>query len=119
VQPCVRPCLCGSWPLAIMPSADQVPGQKPAFEMNWPKVGCPDQRIDRLCITCCWCSQPSHRDRSRRECDGFPIAITPLAIMAHAILAILLASATATTLVDCRANNAASQGGCLVPWILA
>ena len=25
MQPCVRPCLCGSWPLAIMPSADQVP----------------------------------------------------------------------------------------------
>jgi len=23
-------------------------------------VGCPDRRIDRLCITCCSSSQPSH-----------------------------------------------------------
>src|SRR5215831_4975208 len=45
------------------------------------QVGCPDRRIDRLCITCCWPSQPSHhavgrRDRSRREYEGFPVAIT-------------------------------------------
>jgi hypothetical protein len=39
--------------------------------------------------------------------------------MAHAILAILLASAIAATLVGLRANRAASQGRCLVPWILA
>src|SRR4030088_2327984 len=35
--------------------------------------------------------------------------------MAHAILAILLASAIAATLVGRRANNAVSQGRCLVP----
>src|SRR5437016_1153171 len=45
------------------------------------QVGCPDRRIDRLCITCCWPSQLSHhagcrRDRSRRECDGLLVAIT-------------------------------------------
>jgi hypothetical protein len=39
--------------------------------------------------------------------------------MAHAILAILLASAIAATLVGRRANNVVSQGRCLVPWILA
>src|SRR5262249_22984494 len=39
--------------------------------------------------------------------------------MAHAILAILLASAIAAILVGRRANNAVSQGRCLVPWILA
>jgi hypothetical protein len=39
--------------------------------------------------------------------------------MAHAILAILLASAIAATFVGRRANNALSQGRCLVPWILA
>ena len=57
------------------------PGQKPAFDNALAQVGCPDRRIDRLCITCCWPSQPSHhagcrRDRSRRECDGFLVAIT-------------------------------------------
>ena len=44
---------------------------------------------------------------------------SPSAIMAHAILAILLASATAATFVGRRANNLVSQGRCLVPWILA
>src|SRR4029077_21039581 len=44
---------------------------------------------------------------------------SPLAITAHAILAILLASAMAATLVGRRANNAVNQGRCLVPWILA
>jgi hypothetical protein len=39
--------------------------------------------------------------------------------MAHAILAILLASATAATFVGRRANNVVSQGRCFVPRILA
>jgi len=37
-----------------MRSADQVPIEKPAFEKCIEQVGCPDRRIDRLCITCCW-----------------------------------------------------------------
>ncbi len=44
---------------------------------------------------------------------------SPLAIMAQAIRAILLASAIAATLVGRRANNAVSRGRCPVPWILA
>src|SRR6266568_9398495 len=44
---------------------------------------------------------------------------SPLAIIAHAILASLLASAIAATLVGRRANKAVSHGRCLVPWILA
>src|SRR6059058_1620641 len=44
---------------------------------------------------------------------------SPLAIMAQAIRAILLASAMAATLVGRRPNNAVSQGRCPVPWILA
>src|SRR5262245_4732985 len=39
------------------------PGQKPAFENAVAHVGCPDRRIDRLCITCCSPSQPSHHAR--------------------------------------------------------
>src|ERR1022692_4877645 len=40
---------------------------------------------------------------------------SPLAIIAHAIRAILLASAMAATLVGRRASNAVSQGRCLLP----
>jgi hypothetical protein len=40
-------------------------------------------------------------------------------MVAHAIRAILLASAMAATLVGRRANNAVSQRRCLVPWISA
>ena len=29
------------------------PGQKRAFDNALAQVGCPDRRIDRLCITCC------------------------------------------------------------------
>jgi hypothetical protein len=44
---------------------------------------------------------------------------SPLTINAQAVLAILFASAMAATFVGRRPNNAASQGRCLVPWILA
>src|SRR5271154_5754555 len=44
---------------------------------------------------------------------------SPLAIIAQAMRASLLASAMAATLVGRRASNAVSQGRCLVPWILA
>jgi len=40
-------------------------------------------------------------------------------MIAHALLAILLASAMAATFVGRRASNAVSQGRRLVPWILA
>jgi len=41
----------------------------------------------------------------------------PVAIIAQAIRASLLASAMAATLVGRRVSNAVSQGRCLVPWI--
>ena len=34
------------------------PDQQPAFDNAWGQLGCPDHRIDRLCITCCSPSQP-------------------------------------------------------------
>src|SRR6266576_7121258 len=58
------------------------PGQKLAFDHALALVGCPDRRIDRLCITCCSPSQPSHhagwpaRYRSPRKRDGFLVALT-------------------------------------------
>jgi hypothetical protein len=42
---------CG--PLAIMPSADQVPIRSTHSTMRWHKWVCSDRRINRLCITCC------------------------------------------------------------------
>jgi hypothetical protein len=42
-----------------------------------------------------------------------------LTISAHAILAILFASAMTATFVGRRARSAASQGLCLVPWTFA
>jgi hypothetical protein len=41
-----------------MPSADQVPVKSPHSRDAVAHVGCPDRRIDRLCITCCSPSQP-------------------------------------------------------------
>jgi hypothetical protein len=36
------------------------PDRKPAFDNASEQLGCPDRRIDRLCITCCSSSRPSH-----------------------------------------------------------
>jgi len=100
------------------------PGQQAAFDNAMARVGCPDRRIDRLCITCCSPSQPTHhagcpaRSRLPRKRDG-SLYRSPLAIMAQTIRAILLASAMAATLAGFRASKAVSQGRCLVPWILA
>ena len=43
-------------------SADQVP-VKARIRDALALVGCPNRRIDRLCITCCSPSQPSHHAR--------------------------------------------------------
>ena len=57
------------------------PDRKPAFDHASGRLGCPDRRIDRLCITCCSSSQPSHhagcpaRSRLRRKCDGFLVSL--------------------------------------------
>jgi hypothetical protein len=60
------------------------PGQQHAFDNNaMAHVGCPDRRIDRLCITCCSPSQPSHharcpaRSRLSRKRDGFLVSLAP------------------------------------------
>ena len=53
-------CLCGHMTAGHNALRGSGPGQKPAFENAVARVGCPDRRIDRLCITCCSPSQPSH-----------------------------------------------------------
>src|SRR6202521_1210794 len=124
VQPCVRPFDAAHMTAGHNALRGSGPDQNLAFDNAMARVGCPDRRIDRLCITCCSPSQPSHhagcpaRFRYRASATG-SLYRSPLAIMAQTIRAILLASAIAATLVGRRASKAVSQGRCLVPWILA
>ena len=63
VQPCVRPVDAVHMTAGHNALRGSGPGQKLAFDNALALVGCPDRRIDRLCITCCLPSQPftSHR----------------------------------------------------------
>ena len=76
VQPCVRPLDAVHMTAGHNALRGSGPGQKPAFDNNaMARVGCPDRRIDRLCITCCSSSQPSHHAQAirailLRERDG-------------------------------------------------
>jgi hypothetical protein len=60
VQPCVRPVSAVHMTAGHNALRGSGPGQNPAFDNALAHVGCPDRRIDRLCITCCSPSQPSH-----------------------------------------------------------
>jgi hypothetical protein len=60
VQPCVRPFCAVHMTAGHNALRGSGPGQKPAFDNALAQVGCPDRRIDRLCITFCSPSQPSH-----------------------------------------------------------
>jgi hypothetical protein len=124
VQPCVRPFDAVHVTAGHNALRGSGPDQTPAFDNASTQVGCPDRQIDRLCITCCSPSQPSHHAGVRRDLVYRAIATgslyrSPLAIMAQTIRAILFASAIAATFVGRLASKAVSQGRCLVPWILA
>src|SRR6266567_1615745 len=73
VQPCVRPVSAAHRPLAIMPSADQVPVKSPHLTMRWHMWVVLIAGIDRLCITCCSPSQPSHHADGRRDLFTPPV----------------------------------------------
>jgi hypothetical protein len=60
VRPCVRPLSAVHVTAGHNALRGSGPGQKDAFDNALALVGCPDRRIDRLCITCCSPSQPSH-----------------------------------------------------------
>src|SRR4249920_975076 len=60
VQPCVRPLDAAHMTAGQNALRGSGPDQKLAFDNAVAQVGCPDRRIDRLCITCCSPSQPSH-----------------------------------------------------------
>ena len=66
VRPCVRSLSAVHVTAGHNALRGSGPGQKDAFDNAVAHVGCPDRRIDRLCITCCPPSQPSHH-------AGYPV----------------------------------------------
>jgi hypothetical protein len=88
------------------------------------QVGCPDRRIDRLCITCCSPSQLSHHAMVLGAISSDPQRgwiIISLAPSHHCPghSGELVGKRDGGDLVGRRASNAATQGRYLVPWILA
>ena len=71
-QPCVRPVSAVHVTAGHNALRGSGPGQKHAFDNALAHVGCPDRRIDRLCITCC---SPFPTVTSRRMPDA--ISVTP------------------------------------------
>jgi len=53
VQPCVRPVSAVRMTAGHNALRGSGPGHNPAFDHALAHMGCPDRRIDRLCITCC------------------------------------------------------------------
>src|SRR5207302_10068369 len=82
VLPCVRPLGAVHMTAGHNALRGSGPGQNRAFDDAMAQVGCPDRRIDLLCITCCSPSQPSHhagcpaRSRLPRKCDGILTSFT-------------------------------------------
>src|SRR4029079_14794516 len=83
VQPCVRPFNAVHMTAGHNALRGSGPNQTDAFDNALTQVGCPDRRIDRLCITCCSPSQPSPhagypaRSRLSRKRDGFLVSLAP------------------------------------------
>jgi hypothetical protein len=100
------------------------PNRKHAFEYALTQAGSPDSRNDRICITSsCPCQlvlpiYPLTVCYAAINKVG-SLYLSPRTIMAQAIRAILLASATAATLAGRRSINRASHGRFLVPCFCA
>src|SRR6476659_5689113 len=83
VRPCVRPFSAVHMTAGHNGLRGSGPDQQLAFKNAMAHVGCPDRRIDRLCITCCSPSQPSRRAscparfRSSRKREGFLVSLAP------------------------------------------
>src|SRR5258706_3755372 len=111
-------------PLAIMPSADQVPTKLSHSTMLWHEwvvliAGSTGSALRAVRPPNLHITPVVRRDFVYRASATGSLYRSPLAIMAHTIRAILLASAIAATFVGRRASKAASHGRCLVPWSLA
>jgi hypothetical protein len=113
VLPCVRPVDAAHVPLALMPSAERIPDQEHAFEDALAKLGCFVPGTDRLfALHSVRPSQPRLVAVVRRYAAWTAGSLyrSPLVMIAQMMRAVLLASATAATLVVRRASNCASHG---------
>src|SRR4029078_11886966 len=107
-----------------MPSADRVPVTSPHSTIHWhmwdvPIAGSTGSALRAVRPPNLHITPDARRDLVHAASATGSLYRSPLAIMAHAIREILLASAMAATFVGRRTNNAVSHGRCLVPWILA
>jgi hypothetical protein len=119
-------CFCGwIWPLALMLCADRVPNKNAHSRRRaLTQAGSPDPRNNRICITSSCPRQlvlPIYPlNLHHAACSSFgSLYLSPPTMMAQAIRAILLASATAATLVGRRSINLASHGRLWVPCLRA
>src|SRR5262249_60909277 len=106
-----------------MPSADQVPVKSPHSMMQWHKwvvliAGSTGSALRAVRPPNLHVTPARRRDLVYGLSARGSLLRSSLAIMAHAILAILLARASAATLVGRRANRAVSTSRCLVPGVL-
>ena len=96
------------------------PNRKHAFEDAMTQAGSPDPRNDRVCITSLCPRQflmTLHAADSYAAGNNFgSLNRSPRTIMAQAMRAILLASATAATLIGRRSIRRASQGRFVPRW---
>src|ERR1035437_11166819 len=107
-----------------MPSADQVPIISTHSTMRWHRwvvliAGSTGSALRAVCPPNLHITPVVRRDLVYAASATGSLYRSPLAIIAHAIRGILLASAMAAALVGRRASNAVSHGRCLAPWILA
>src|SRR5262249_29393874 len=82
VQPCVRPVSAAHKAAGHNALRGSGPGQKPAFEMHWHMwvvliAGSAGSALRAVCPPNFTSRRMSARSRSRRECDGFLVALTP------------------------------------------
>jgi len=76
-QPCVRPVDAARMTAGHNAFRGSGPGQKLALDSAVAQVGCPDLRIDRICVTCCSSFQPSHHADDRRDLVTPPVPQVP------------------------------------------
>ena len=124
VQPCVRPFDADHMTAGHNAPRGQVPIKLPHLTMLRPKwvvliAGSTGSALRAVRPPNLHITTVVRRDLVYAASATGSLYRSPLTIMAQTILASLLASAIAATLVGRRASKAVSQGRCLVPWILA
>ena len=123
---CVRPVWRFTKTAAIMGSEDRSEQSRSGIADNYGRSKWVDMIADRPALHYVLFALATGTSRRTLGVISFkpqarpvPCSVRPLAMIAHVILAIMLASATAATFVGRSASNAVSQGRCFVPWILA